>query len=402
MGYVLTPAIYLLSWLAVITIIISVHELGHYFAARLCGVKIERASLGFGPALLSRTDKRGVIWQLSWIPFGGYVKFAGDANAAGVPDAEDLEGLRQEIIEHEGPGAEKKYYHFKPVWQRAFIAVAGPTSNFALSILIFAMVAAIFGQDIILPRVAQVTPNSPAAAAGFQPGDVFKTIAGRPIHTTVDAQEIISLNSDTPLKVVIDRGGKTVDLTVTPRRTVIKNRIVGEQKLGMIGIAFDEKTYRRRSENPLEAVQDGADTTWRLLRDSLTYIGRIFTGKESGDQLGGPIRTIQLAGAVAQASAEGNGGIGLKSVNVALGLLQLTASISVAVGFLNLLPIPVLDGGHLLFYGYEAVARRPLGARVQAVGFQVGLALLVGLMLFATWNDLQRLHVFKIVGGLFS
>ncbi len=402
LGNLVTVVIYPLAFLTVITVIITIHELGHYFAARLCGVKIETASLGFGRAILAARDKRGVTWQLCWIPLGGYVKFAGDPNVTGVPDARDLQDMKEQIIAAEGPGAEKKYYHFKPVWQRAFIAVAGPVSNFVLAILIFATLFLTVGQEVQRPRIDQVLANSPAAAAGLQPGDLITRIDGRDIKTDRDAREMISLSSDTALTMVVDRAGKPVTIHVTPKRVSQKDPILGVQKLGVVGVLFDRHVYRLKSAGPLEALRDGAVTCWRMVSDTVTYIGRIFTGKESGDQLGGPIRTVQLAGNVTRAAVEGDGDAGFKALGVVVALASFIASISVAVGFLNLLPIPVLDGGHLLFYGYEAVARKPLGARVQTVGFQVGLALIVGLMLFATWNDLQRFDLFKIVGGLFS
>jgi regulator of sigma E protease len=405
MHLLLTILMYAASWLLLITVVISFHELSHYFAARLCGVKIERASLGFGRPILSyQNPKTGVIWQLCWIPLGGYVKFAGDPNVAGVPDVQDLEDMRQKIISEQGPGAEKKYYHFKPVWQRAFIAVAGPISNFVLAILLFAGVYLALGEPSAAPRIHSVFAGSPAAAAGFQAGDLITRIGDEPINDDRDAQAIIATHSGDQLDVTVERAGKPVALTATPRRTTRSDKVGGTQHLGMLGISFsnDAQSLRYQGYDPLIALRYGVHTTWSIVATTVTYIGRIFAGKESGDQLGGPIQTVGLAGGVAQSAIDEGGGARVESINVAASLLQLMAGISVAVGFLNLLPIPVLDGGHLLFYGYEAVARKPLRARVQEVGYQVGLALLFGLVLFATWNDLQRYHVFKFLGGLVS
>ncbi|HWE45568.1 MAG TPA: M50 family metallopeptidase [Caulobacteraceae bacterium] len=402
---VITFLTYALSWLFVITMVITIHELAHYFAARACGVKVERASLGFGKPIFQYINKKtGVIWQLCWIPLGGYVKFAGDPNVAGVPDGRDLEDLRRQIVENEGPGAEKKYYHFKTVWQRAIIAAAGPISNFILSILLFGAVYMAAGEPLMAPRVHSVVPGSAAAAAGFKPGDLITRIGGQSVNDDTDVRMVIMLHSGDPLAFTLQRDGKPVTLTATPRRGIQSDKVNGTQHLGQLGIFMggDVKDLRFQGYNPLIALQFGVHRSWTIVSTTVTYIGRIFTGKESGDQLGGPIRTVKMAGGVTQSAIEGGGGAQVESINIAASLLQLVAYVSVAVGFLNILPIPVLDGGHLLFYGYEAVARKPLRARVQEVGYQVGLALLLGLVLFATWNDLSRPNVFKILGGLFS
>ena len=401
LNFVLTTAI---PWLFVITVVISWHELSHYFAARLCGVKIERASLGFGKPIFQYLNKKtGVVWQVCWLPLGGYVKFAGDPNVAGVPDGRDLEDMRQEIIAAEGPGAERKYYHFKPVWQRAFIVAAGPVSNFILAILLFGAIYMAVGEPLTAPKIHSVTPGSPAAAGGFLPGDLITKIGDRPVRDEVDVEMSIILHSGDPLTFTVERNGQPVVLTATPRRGIRTDAANGTQRVGVLGIGMGGREDTRfQGYNPLIALRFGVHRSWQVLSTTLTYIGRIFTGKESGDQLRGPIGTVSLARGVTQSAISEGGGVGEQSVNVVASLLQLAAYVSVAVGFLNLLPIPVLDGGHLLFYGYEAVARKPLKARVQEVGYQVGLALLLGLVLFATWNDLTRLNVFKILGGLVS
>ena len=396
--------IYILPFLFVITLIIGWHELAHFFVARLFGVKIDSFSMGFGPAFFRRTDKSGVEWRLSWIPLGGYVKFAGDANATGVPDEKGLAALRSQVIEAEGAGAERKYYHFKPVWQRACIAAAGPISNFVLSIAIFTFMFGVIGERLYPAVVLQVVPGGAAAAAGLQKGDRIVRIADEDIGNPEEAVQIVGLNSDTAIPVVVRRNGKLLTIATTPRRVIEKDPILGVRKVGRLGMYLGVAAGEARQVRygPLDAVRHGAQRTWSILHLSLTYIGRIFTGKESGDQLGGPIGTARISGEVAKAAVSGDGDVGLKAANVVLMLLQLAAMLSVGIGFLNLLPIPVLDGGHLLFYAYEAVARKPLAGRVQEVGYQVGLALVIGLMLFATWNDLQKQGLFKFLGGLFS
>jgi regulator of sigma E protease len=385
------------AFVLVISVVITVHELGHYWAGRLCGMKIDRFSLGFGPTLAMRKDKRGVEWRIAWLPLGGYVKFAGDANAAGVPDADDLAELREAIIARDGPGAERNYYHFKPVWQRAFVAVSGPLANFVLAIAIFAVTFAVFGDQVAPTRVETVEAGSPAAAAGFRPGDLILEANGETITDPQDFIMQVRLNSASEVPVLVKRGEQTLTLVVTPRRSVVEDGLGGTAKLGKVGMSLASARageIRIVKYGPLEAVGEGFKRTAKVLKTTLNYIGRMFTGKESGDQLSGPLGTATATGKLANASLQVEGPIGLKVASVLFTLVQLIAFLSVGVGFLNLLPIPVLDGGHLLFYAYESVARKPLAARVQEIGYQVGLALVVGLMLFATWNDLQ-----KILGG---
>lgn len=394
----------LFSFLFVITVVITLHELGHFWAAKLCRMRIDAFSIGFGPSIFSRTDKSGVEWRVAWIPLGGYVKFAGDANAASVPDKENLEELRDEIVAQEGPAAVQDYFHFKPVWQRAFVTAAGPAMNFLLSIAIFSILMFAFGEVITAPRVGEVAPGSAAAAAGFRPGDLIRKVDGKEVTDYRQLQLYVVLRSDDPIAFDIERDGRHVQLTATPRRTEIRDVTGAPATVGRLGITSSDEAAHVRTVryNPFEAVAKGTEHTFSILGVSLRYIGRVITGRESADQLGGPVGIARAAGAVSQQAAAVDGGFWLKAANVTLQLVQLIAVISVGIGFLNLLPIPVLDGGHLLFYGYEAVARRPLDAKIQAAGFQVGLALLLGLMLFVTWNDLKKLPLFQHMGGLFS
>jgi len=394
----------ILSFLVVITVVVSLHELGHFWAAKACRIKIDTFSIGFGPTLWSREDKSGVLWRIAALPLGGYVKFAGDSNAASVPDQGDLDELREEIIAEEGPAAVKDYFHFKPVWQRAFVTFCGPLMNFVLSITVFSVLFMIFGDVITPPRIASVDKGSAAAAAGFQPNDLIVSADGHKIESYQDVMTYVVLRSGDSISFQVERAGKPVEITATPRRFKQKDPTGAEVTVGHLGLVFNSgpRTQVVRHYNPLQAIKAGYDQTFEVLGVSLQYIGRIFTGRESGDQLGGPLGIARAAGAVSQQAAAIEGSFWLKAANVVLQLVQMVAFLSVGIGFLNLLPIPVLDGGHLLFYGYEAVARRPLDAKIQAAGFQVGLALLLGLMLFVTWNDLKKLPLFQHMGGLFS
>ncbi|MFP5447221.1 MAG: M50 family metallopeptidase [Alphaproteobacteria bacterium] len=395
---------YIIPFLLVLTVVVTIHELGHYWAARACGVAIDQFSIGFGRRIFGWRDRQGVEWRVGWIPLGGYVKFSGDENAASVPDHDNLEAMRQRLEAEQGPGAADRYFHFKPVWQRAFVTAAGPLANFVLAIVLFAVLLMSVGETVIPARVAAVQPDSPAARAGFAVDDIVVQANGQDIDNFFDLQQIIAVRSNAPTSFVVDRGGQLVSLTATPERRLVSDRMGGEQKIGVLGIAspaqVGERTVRRYG--PIEAVAGGVERTWRVLSTTVYYLGRVVTGRESADQLGGPLRIAQASGQVAQSGAQGAPDAGSMLLGSAVALLGLTAVLSVGIGFMNLLPVPILDGGHLVFYAYEAVARRPLAAKVQAAGYRVGLALLLGLMLFATWNDLQQLRVFKFLGGLIS
>jgi regulator of sigma E protease len=298
----------------------------------------------------------------------------------------------------------KDYFHFKPVWQRAFVTVAGPAMNFVLSIAIFSVLLFSFGDTVTAPRVGTVDRGGAAEAAGFRPGDLIVAADGQSINDFSELGLYVVLRSDDPIVFDVDRSGQRLRITATPRRTRIKDPTGAEATVGRLGIGSSNEraAYRTIHYSPIEAISAGTERTFDVLGLSLRYIGRVLTGRESGDQLGGPLGIARTAGAVSQQAAEVEGPIWLKVANVVLQLIQMIAVVSVGIGFLNLLPIPVLDGGHLLFYAYEAVARRPLDAKIQATGFQVGLALLLGLMLFVTWNDLKKLPLFQHMGGLFS
>ena len=395
---------YIIPVIFILGVVITVHEFGHFLAAKALHTKIDQFSIGFGKAIAHWTDKSGVEWRLGWLPAGGFVRFAGDDNAASVPDQSDLEALRQDLIAREGEAALDGYYHFKPIWQRAVISAAGPVANFLLSIAIFATMLMVLGEPITPARVDQVTPNSPAARAGFQPGDLIVEADGRPVTNFDTVRELIILRTGVPIRFVVDRGGEQLSLVATPERGEVADAVGHMHRLGMVGIRFARPPQHRevRHYNPVEAVAGGVDRTVDVVRTTVFYISRMVTGHESADQISGPLGMAQISGDLAKQTASLSKDLPSFVLNALLTALMLVANISVGIGFLNLLPIPVLDGGHLLFYAYEAVARRPLAAKVQAVGYRVGLALVLGLMLFATVNDLQRLRVFNFIGGLFS
>jgi regulator of sigma E protease len=404
LGFAQGALTYTLSFLLVLTLVVTVHELGHFLAAKAFGVAVDRFSIGFGRSIAQWKDRAGVEWSIGWLPLGGYVRFSGDANAASVPDGDDLEALRREIVANEGAEAVDRYYHFKPPWQRAIIAAAGPIANFGLAIALFAFLLMTVGETVLPARVDGVRPGSPAQIAGFRPGDMVVKANGRTVESFFDLRQIVAIRSGAETEFVVDRGGQLINLTATPLRQTVVDRVGGAQRQGVIGLEGVERPGDReiRRYGPVQAVARGAEKTWRVLETTVYYLGRLIRGHETADQLGGPLRIAQASGQVAMAGAEGATDLGSFILGSGVALLGLAAVLSVGIGFMNLLPVPVLDGGHLLFYAYESIAQRPLNAKVQAAGYRVGLALLVGLMLFATWNDLQQLRVFKILGGLIS
>lgn len=392
------------SFLFVLTLVVTIHELGHFWAARSFGVAVDRFSIGFGRAIAQWTDRSGVEWRIGWLPLGGYVKFSGDDNAASVPDAESLADLKSEIARSEGEAAVSRYFHFKPLWQRAIVVAAGPFANFILAVVLFAALLMALGEQQRPARVDGVQPGSAAAAAGFRPGDVVLKADGRRIDDFAELSQVIMLRAGAETDFVVRREGEELTLVATPVRKVVQDRIAGETRMGQLGIENrpTPEELQIRRQGPVKALAGGVRRTWNVLDTTVYYLGRIVRGQEKPDQLGGPLRIASTSGKVAQVSAEGAPSPFWMVLGALVGLLQLAAVLSVGIGFMNLLPVPVLDGGHLLFYAYEAVARRPLAAQVQAAGYRVGLALLLCLMLFATWNDLQQLRVFKFLGDLLS
>ncbi len=403
-GFLQTALFYIIPYAIVLGVVVTVHELGHFLAAKALGTKIDQFSIGFGSAIARWTDRAGVEWRIGWAPLGGYVRFAGDDNVASVPDLDDLAAMRRDLVTREGEGALNRYYHFKPLWHRATIAAAGPMANFALAILLMSGLLLALGEVVLPPRIATVAPGSAAAAAGFRPGDVILRAAGHKIDSFDDLTQIVRVRAEVPTPFVVNRGGGEITLIATPAWATENDPITGVQRIGRLGLApsQDVSDFIHVRYGPVGALVHGVERTWSMLSTTVYYLGRLVTGHVNFDGLSGPLGIAAVTGKVAQAGAVGAHSAGGMMLGVGINLIQVMCMISVSLGFMNLLPIPMLDGGHLLFYAYEAVARRPLAAKVQAAGYRVGLALVLGLMLFATWNDLQRLHVFNFIGRLIS
>jgi regulator of sigma E protease len=362
---------YVVPFLFVLTIVVFFHELGHFLVARWCGIKVLTFSIGFGPEIVGFFDRYGTRWKISAVPLGGYVKFFGDDNAASVPDHAAAAAMTE---------AEKQVsFIHKNVGARAAVVAAGPIANFILAIVIFAVIFMTFGKQTTSARVDAITPNSAAQKAGFQPGDLVVAINGDKIENFSEMQRVVSINAGEPLNVEVERGGVHVTIKAVPEMKEIKDNFGNVHRLGVLGISrsMAPGDIKTQKYGPLQAIVMGAQETWFVVDRTLSYIGGVFAGREAADQLGGPIRIAQVSGQVATAGI--------------VALIHLTAVLSVSIGLLNLFPIPLLDGGHLLFYGIEAARGRPLSERAQEVGFRIGLAIVVMLMIFATFNDILHL-----------
>ncbi len=358
------------SFLVVLSIVVFVHEFGHFIVARWCGVAVRTFSIGFGREIFGFTDRKGTRWRVAWIPLGGYVKFVDDENVASAPSEEALVRMTPE----ERRGA----FQTRPIWQRAAVVFAGPAANFLLAIVIYTAVNFWVGVHTIAPRIGEVKAGMPAAAAGFQPGDVILSIDGEAIGGFEDVQRIIAVNGDRKLHFGVDRSGGKLFIDVTPKVQTINDNFGGSFRRGLIGItpSTSPEAVETRKVGALEALSRGVRETYMDIAQTLQGIGDILTQRQAADQMGGPILMAQVTARVA--------GLGVEP------MLRWIAFISANIGFLNLLPVPVLDGGHLLYYAIEAVRRRPLSRRMQDIGFQIGIALVLMLMVYVNMNDILR------------
>lgn len=356
-----------LAFLFVLTVVIFVHELGHFLVARWCGVRVKTFSIGFGKEIVGFTDRYNTRWRLAWIPLGGYVKFLDDDNSASVPSREALQ--RMSAAEREGA------FQAKPLASRAAIVAAGPIANFLLAIVIFALTFTFVGVNVTAPRVDELVPDGAAARAGFKPGDIIVSIDGQKIEAFADMQRIVSGSADRELNFEIERSGAILNIRATPERREISDRFGNKLKVGVIGIKRNasQQEWQFKQYGPMDAVGLAVKESYYIVSRTLGYLYDVVTRRESGDQLGGPLRIADISGQVAS--------LGF------LALINLTAVLSVSIGLINLFPIPLLDGGHLMFYAIEAIRGRPLSERAQEVGFRIGLAIVLLLLVYTTYQD---------------
>ena len=358
----------IVPFLFVLMVVIFVHEMGHYLVGRWCGIGVKAFSIGFGPELFGFVDRRGTRWKLSAIPLGGYVKFVGDMNDTSTPDPADLASLTE--------AERRSAFHTQPIWKRAATVFAGPAFNFLLAIAVFAVMFASYGRYVAEPMVAEVRPDSPAAAAGVLPGDRFVSVDGQRVHTFADVQRLVSGRSGDPITFVLLRDGEEVTVTATPAVFEQTDALGNKVKIGAIGVVNND-TYgqpRLVEYGPGEAVVEAVRETGHIIARTGQFLQRFAVGREDRCQLGGPVRIADMAGRAARLGFEW--------------LVQLTAMLSVGIGILNLLPIPPLDGGHLAFYGIEAVIRRPVSERTMDVFYRAGFFVVLIFMGFVFWNDL--------------
>lgn len=359
-----------LAFLFVLSIVIFFHEFGHFIIGRLCGVKVDAFSLGFGPELFHITDRSGTRWRLGLLPLGGYVKFHGDANGASMSDVESIAAM---------PDSERAVtFYTQKVWKRAAIVAAGPIANFILAIAIFTGIYLVQGRGILIPQIEKVVAGSAAQAAGFEAGDIVLSIDGAKIDSFEDMQRIVQISSNKALSFAVDRKGHEVTLIATPQRRELKTAF-GATWTGVLGVEVNpsKANWHIQHYGLVDSARLATGETWFIIQQTGNYVAGLFAGRESTDQLSGPIRIAEVSGQVAK--------YGLAA------LLNLAAVLSISIGILNLLPIPLLDGGHLFYYAIEAVRGRALNARIQQVGFRIGFTLVLGLMIFATYNDILRL-----------
>ncbi|HEV7309143.1 RIP metalloprotease RseP [Ensifer sp.] len=360
---------YVIPFLLVLTLLVFVHEMGHYLVGRWSGIRILAFSIGFGPELVGWTDRHGTRWKLSAIPLGGYVKFFGDEDAASTPDYERLQTLSPEERGQTFLGAR--------LWKRAATVAAGPIANFILAIAIFAVLFSVYGRQVADPVVARVNENSAAAQAGVLPGDRLVSIDGSPVVTFDDVRRYVSVRPEMKIMIRIERDGATLDLPMVPQRTELTDQFGNKMEIGVIGILTDQEAgnFRTVTYGPIEAVGQGFVQSWHVVTGTFDYLANVLTGRMKADQIGGPIRVAKVSGQMAS--------LGIPFV------LNIAAILSVSIGLLNLMPVPVLDGGHLMFYAVEALRGRPVGPAAQDVAYRIGFAMVLMLMVFATWNDIS-------------
>jgi regulator of sigma E protease len=370
---------YAVPFLFVLTIVVFFHELGHFVVARWAGVRVLTFSLGFGPELVGFNDRHGTRWKISAIPLGGYVKFFGDDTEASTPSAQTLASMTDE--ERQGS------FHHKKVGPRAAIVAAGPIANFLLAIVIFTGLFTFFGKPIMTARVDQVQANSAAQAAGFQVGDVVTAIDGETIDSFPEMQQIVAMRAGQQLTFTVKREAALLQLKATPQLKELPDPFGNVSRRGVLGITRQPSAGEAVSQpvDPFTALVLAVKRTWFTIDQTLSYIGNVFRGRVSADQIGGPLRIAQISGQVAT--------LGI------IPLLDLAGILSISIGLLNLFPVPLLDGGHLLFYAAEVVRGRPLSERAQEYGFRFGLLLVLMLMIFAFYNDFHQVPWLKSLLG---
>ncbi|HEX7858572.1 MAG TPA: RIP metalloprotease RseP [Sphingobium sp.] len=365
----------IIAFVAVIGPLVFVHEMGHYWVARLCGVHAETFSIGFGKEILHWHDRRGTRWRVAALPLGGYVKFAGDMNASSQSDPDWL-ALPAE--------AREKTFQSKRIWQRAAIVLAGPAANFLFSILILAGFALAYGENVTSSQIGGVRPGSAAASAGVLPGDKVTAIDGAAVDRFDQLSRSVVGRPGEQIRLTIQRGDEALTVPITIGTRIERDRFGNEYRLGMLGVT--SRTTEVRPVSPLKAPVIAVRQVGEIVVMMVDGLGQVISGRRSVDELGGPLKIAQISGEQAMRGPES--------------FIFFIALISINLGFINLLPIPMLDGGHLLFQGIEALQRKPVSPRVQEIAYRSGLALLLAVMVMVTFNDLTSFGLWKGLTGL--
>lgn len=370
-----------LNWgfpfLVALTILVFFHELGHFWVARLAKVRVEVFSVGFGAELFGWNDKAGTRWKIGVIPLGGYVKMFGQSDLPGDED------------EDQPPLTDKEKavsFQHKTLAQRTAIVAAGPIANFLLSVVLIAGLMATFGAARPYAGVGEMMPGSAAAEAGFEAGDRIVSIDGEAVEWFSDLVRIVSVQPEMLLKIKVRRGDDEFVLTATPKRHQQLGAEGKTVEIGLLGVRYDPQQMHYERQNPLMAVWLGIQQTASLTEKTLSFLGQVISGRQGTEGIGGPLRIVQYAGITFQSGIEN--------------FILFLAVLSINLGLINLFPIPILDGGHLLFFAVEAIRGRPLGPQAQEYGFRFGLILVLILMVFVTWNDLVQLRVFEFIKEL--
>ncbi|MFO1068269.1 MAG: RIP metalloprotease RseP [Geminicoccaceae bacterium] len=364
---------YLIPFLVILSVVVFIHEYGHYWVARRNGIRVESFSIGFGPELFGRTDRHGTRWKVSAVPLGGYVKMLGDADA--TSSTVDVAASRS-----------PESFPAKSVWQRMAVVVAGPAANFIFAIAVLAILFTFSGRPFTPAEVGGIEPDSPAATAGLQPGDRITAVDGDAVASFEELQGIISESAGEALALTVQRDGQPVEVTLTPALVEVTDRFGNVHRIGRIGVSRAGVEYR--SVNPAAAVVEATAETWKMVAGTLKALYEMAVGSRGTGELGGPLRIAQMSGQIAQDGL--------------VPAIWFTAVLSINLGLINLFPIPMLDGGHLLMYGIEAARGRPMTERSQEIAFRFGLAMVLSLMVFATWNDLVHLKIVEFFSSLIS
>ena len=367
---------YIIPFVLLITVVVFIHEYGHYYFAKKYGVGITDFSIGFGKEIFGWNDKSGTRWKICWLPLGGYVKFFGDRNVFS-------EAEQQNIIKEYNEEDRKKLFILKPLYQRSIIVAAGPLANFVLAIIIFTMINMFVGKDMTPAIVEEVQKDSPAYIAGIQKNDKIISIDDNKVQSIFEVSTFINTSTSENIKFVILRNDQEVSLIVKPKLVQSKDSLGNSVKKRMIGIKLFPPLNNELNKQPLgpaKAIYYSVKEVWFVTVTSLKYLGKMITGSGDTSQLGGPIRIAKISGQVAEYGI--------------VPFLSIVAYISISLGLINLFPIPMLDGGHLMFYFFEKILGKPLKQKTQESFFRIGLFLLFSLMFFVTFNDIKELGIF--------